>query len=286
MQEDKEAVFDSIETLEKCLSVFAPMVATMRVNADNMYKAVNGAKATDFTLTGHNATTKYAAGTQVNVQDNLRRTDVMNTFEANSAQLVAVPNNKGLSSSATFTVTDKSGNSVSGIIDNYGYIADVTKITEEMTLTVTLSGVSKNYTLVNKSATVDLINELSWTFGGIGSGGELQPTGGTTSYRCYSDATYLRSLVISSTAWSAKPNWTQIKVYDLEGNFIGEQDVTQDTVFVGRSDRIYRIYVANRKSANKGDVNYILKELGGLTMIDMTPEKAAQYSSYTKMESK
>ena len=42
MQEDKEAVFDSIETLEKCLSVFAPMVATMRVNADNMYKAAQG----------------------------------------------------------------------------------------------------------------------------------------------------------------------------------------------------------------------------------------------------
>lgn len=255
--------------------------------ADNMYKAVNGAKATDFTLTAHNATTKYAAGTQVNAQDNLRRTDVMNTFEANSAQLVAVPNNKGLSSSATFTLTNKSGNKVSGIIDNYGYIADVTKITEEMTLTVTLNGVSKSYTLVNKSATVDLINELSWTFGGIGSGGDLEPAGGSTSYRCYSEATYLRSLVISSTAWSAKPNWTQIKVYDLEGNFIGEQDVTQDTVFVGRSDRIYRIYVANRKSANKGDVNYILKELGGFTMmIDMTPEKAAQYSSYYQMASK
>ncbi len=42
MQEDKEAVFDSIETVEKCLSVFAPMIATMRVNADNMYKAAQG----------------------------------------------------------------------------------------------------------------------------------------------------------------------------------------------------------------------------------------------------
>ena len=42
MQEDKEAVFDSIETLEKCLSVFAPMIATMRVNRENMYKAAQG----------------------------------------------------------------------------------------------------------------------------------------------------------------------------------------------------------------------------------------------------
>ena len=39
MQEDKEAIFDSIENLEKCLSVFAPMIATMRVNAENMYRA-------------------------------------------------------------------------------------------------------------------------------------------------------------------------------------------------------------------------------------------------------
>ena len=42
MQEDKEAVFDSIETVEKCLSVFAPMIATMRVNSENMYKAAQG----------------------------------------------------------------------------------------------------------------------------------------------------------------------------------------------------------------------------------------------------
>jgi len=42
MQEDKEAVFDSIATLKKCLSVFAPMIATMRVNVQNMYRAAQG----------------------------------------------------------------------------------------------------------------------------------------------------------------------------------------------------------------------------------------------------
>jgi len=42
MQEDKESVFDSIATVKKCLSVFAPMVRTMRVNADNMYRAAQG----------------------------------------------------------------------------------------------------------------------------------------------------------------------------------------------------------------------------------------------------
>ncbi len=39
MQEDKEAIFDSIETLLMCLDIFAPMVSTMKVNAANMYKA-------------------------------------------------------------------------------------------------------------------------------------------------------------------------------------------------------------------------------------------------------
>ena len=39
MQEDKEALFDSIETVKMCLDIFAPMIRTMRVKSDNMYKA-------------------------------------------------------------------------------------------------------------------------------------------------------------------------------------------------------------------------------------------------------
>ncbi len=254
--------------------------------ADGMYKALNGAKVTDFTVVGHNATTGYAAGGEINVADNLRRTDVMNTFEANSAQIVAVPNNNGYSSSMTMTVKNANGALVEGIIEHNGYIADITKITEPLTLTVTVNGVSKTYSLVNKASTIDLISEVNWSFGGVSSSGIPEPAGGTTGYRCYSDEVYLRSLVITSTAWSAKPNWTQIKVYDLEGNFIGEQDITTDTVYTARSDRIYRIYVANRTSANKGTVDYILTELGQMTMFDMTAEKAAQYSSYKQMTSK
>ena len=42
MQEDKEAIFDSFETVKKCLSIFAPMLATMSVNKENMYKAAQG----------------------------------------------------------------------------------------------------------------------------------------------------------------------------------------------------------------------------------------------------
>ena len=39
MQEDKEAVFDSVETVLICLEVFIPMIDTMKVKAENMYKA-------------------------------------------------------------------------------------------------------------------------------------------------------------------------------------------------------------------------------------------------------
>ena len=39
MQEDKEAIFDAVETVEKCLEVFIPMIATMRPIPENMYNA-------------------------------------------------------------------------------------------------------------------------------------------------------------------------------------------------------------------------------------------------------
>ncbi len=39
MQEDKEAIFDAIDTVKMCLGVFTPMIATMRLLKDNMYKA-------------------------------------------------------------------------------------------------------------------------------------------------------------------------------------------------------------------------------------------------------
>ena len=39
MQEDKEAIFDSVETVIKCIEVFIPMVATMTALKNNMYAA-------------------------------------------------------------------------------------------------------------------------------------------------------------------------------------------------------------------------------------------------------
>ncbi|MBP3371052.1 MAG: argininosuccinate lyase [Clostridia bacterium] len=39
MQEDKEMIFDAFDTVNICLDVFVPMLATMRVKRDNMYRA-------------------------------------------------------------------------------------------------------------------------------------------------------------------------------------------------------------------------------------------------------
>lgn len=42
MQEDKESIFDAVDTVKMCLQVFTPMVATMSVLKDNMKKAAQG----------------------------------------------------------------------------------------------------------------------------------------------------------------------------------------------------------------------------------------------------
>ncbi len=42
MQEDKEAVFGTIDTVKECLEVFTPMFSTMTLRKDNMRKAASG----------------------------------------------------------------------------------------------------------------------------------------------------------------------------------------------------------------------------------------------------
>ena len=39
MQEDKESLFDATETVSRCLEIFAPMIRTMKVKSENMYRA-------------------------------------------------------------------------------------------------------------------------------------------------------------------------------------------------------------------------------------------------------
>ncbi|MBQ6894358.1 MAG: argininosuccinate lyase, partial [Clostridia bacterium] len=42
MQEDKECIFDAIDTVELCIPVFEKMISTMKVNKDNMFKGAGG----------------------------------------------------------------------------------------------------------------------------------------------------------------------------------------------------------------------------------------------------
>ncbi|MBQ8357435.1 MAG: argininosuccinate lyase [Clostridia bacterium] len=42
MQEDKESLFDAVDTVKMCLAVLTPMLATMSVKAENMKKAASG----------------------------------------------------------------------------------------------------------------------------------------------------------------------------------------------------------------------------------------------------
>ena len=42
MQEDKEQIFDSIDTVKLCLPVFCDMISTMKVNVKNMYEGAKG----------------------------------------------------------------------------------------------------------------------------------------------------------------------------------------------------------------------------------------------------
>ena len=53
LQEDKEAIFDAIDTAKMCLAVFAPMITTMTVRPENMRKAaaegfINATDAADY----------------------------------------------------------------------------------------------------------------------------------------------------------------------------------------------------------------------------------------------
>jgi len=42
LQEDKEAIFDSVDTIKNCLSIFCPLVSTMKIKSDRMRSAANG----------------------------------------------------------------------------------------------------------------------------------------------------------------------------------------------------------------------------------------------------
>jgi len=42
MQEDKEAIFDAVDTVKMCLPVFTKMIETMKIKKENMLRAAQG----------------------------------------------------------------------------------------------------------------------------------------------------------------------------------------------------------------------------------------------------
>ena len=66
LQEDKEALFDAVDTVKKCLSVFRPMLAAMRINEANLKRAAGEGftNATDLAdyLTGKGVPFREAHG--------------------------------------------------------------------------------------------------------------------------------------------------------------------------------------------------------------------------------
>lgn len=85
MQEDKEPVFDSIDTVKKCLSIFSPMIETMTVKKENMYAAakkgfINATDLADYlTKKGVPFRTAYKAVGAI-VSDCIKTGDTLDTL--------------------------------------------------------------------------------------------------------------------------------------------------------------------------------------------------------------
>ncbi len=91
MQEDKEAVFDGLDTVMMCLEVFTPMLATMKVNKDKTYLAaqqgfINATDLADYlTKKGMPFRSAYKIVGQV-VADCIKKNLVLDTYPLESYQ--------------------------------------------------------------------------------------------------------------------------------------------------------------------------------------------------------
>ena len=128
-----------------------------KIGADagkNLAAAWKGANApTGFELIGFDGSTEYSEDGTIDVKDNLIYIGSDNAREKGAAQLVV----KTLPVSAdcagvTMTLTDGAG-AVSDAITDNGYIADASKISKGMKLTVTMGETSKTYNLTNTATT-------------------------------------------------------------------------------------------------------------------------------------
>ena len=121
--------------------------------ADSVFRATReGISAEDFTVYGNNAVTCYESGDTIHLSDNMRTVGSMNPGEKNAAQLVFCPEPfcGGCDGIRMELAKQSDGTPVplEDIMDESGYIPDVRKLTEPLTLTVTLAGASKTFTLM------------------------------------------------------------------------------------------------------------------------------------------
>lgn len=124
--------------------------------ADSVYRAMNcGVTAGSFTVYGHNATRTYESGSTIYLEDNLRKARELNPGEWKAAQIVFFPTPScgrcGAISLKLTRMSDGTEVPIDGIMEESGYFPDIFKLTEDMTLTVTLAGVTKSFTLARKS---------------------------------------------------------------------------------------------------------------------------------------
>ena len=91
MQEDKEAIFDSLDTVVMCLEVLAPMLATMKINAENTYRSaqkgfINATDLADYlTKKGMPFRSAYKIVGQI-VADCIEKDYVLDTYPLNEYQ--------------------------------------------------------------------------------------------------------------------------------------------------------------------------------------------------------
>lgn len=126
--------------------------------ADSIYRATReNVAASSFTVFGHNAVKTYESGDTIYIENNIRAVGPANNYEDNAAQIVIFPTpSYGFCSSGRMSVklTRNSDGSVvplGEVMDESGYIYNKYNCDEDMTLTVSVGGVTKTFTLARKS---------------------------------------------------------------------------------------------------------------------------------------
>ncbi|MBQ3491973.1 MAG: hypothetical protein IJA74_05440 [Oscillospiraceae bacterium] len=119
--------------------------------ADNMYAALTAPAIADIEVIAHSGIDVYSDGAMIDVQDNLRYIGDMNEeTDENAAQIVfrTLPVSAVCDGVAVACI-DADGDPVEGVIDSNGYIADINKVTDPLTVTVTAGDCRETYTLYN-----------------------------------------------------------------------------------------------------------------------------------------